>query len=290
MFKITPEGHNPVEMDIWGELYEAKEIGTPLEVLIVRIRRITGQGETWEVEFPQKPNITGLIPKDETGLPENFPMNAFIGQKISIKVRKIDKRNNLVACSRKDAVGNIINKLINQVEENETINALVRVVTEQYVYVDIGGGVMLKIPQNKARLSYGTPLNIQYKINSIIQVKITALDKANKNIEVEPLDPWEQWEYARGEVVLGKVVAIKDTHVYIGIKPGMIGLASHRYIGEYKIGDRIEFQVDNYDRQKRHLRLKKWDAKRTIQRRQERGRIFIKRTRERNSAKSTKTS
>lgn len=269
MFKIAPEGFSSIA-DPWAELYEARERGTLIEALVTRVRRIDGQGETWELEFPGKPGITGLVPVSESGLPERSPLNQFVGQKILVKVMSIDKNNDLVACSRKEAVAIALARLVNQLEEGEVTNAVVRAVGQRGVYLDVGGGVVVRVNQEKARLSPAVPLDVQYEKGSIVKIRVIALDRNERSIEVEPVDPWGTWEFARGEVALGRVVAVRDGHAFVSVKPGVIGLAP--VTGGYTVGDRVEFQVTSFDRAKRRLHLRKWDARRAAERRRERGR------------------
>lgn len=277
MFKIAPEGFSLRDLDPWSELYEAKERGSLVEALIVRTRRENNQEEAWELEFPGKPGITGYVPASENGLPEGSPINEFVGQKILVKVKSIDRENDMVECSRKESVDISLFRLLNQLEEGEVINSVVRVVARRSVYLDIGGGVILRINRERARLSHGVPLDVQYEVGAVIKAKVIRLDKENKNIELEPVNPWEVWDYNRGEVVLGKVVAIRDNHAYISVKPGIVGRVMYKKADNYGVGDFVEFQVVSYNRAKRHLHLVKWDARRTAERRRERGRIRAQR-------------
>lgn len=269
MFKLAPEGMSLRDVNIWEDLYDAKERGKIVEVRIKRVRRIDGQGETWELAFEDKPGITGLCPMAETGLPERAPMNNFVGQKIFCKIKDIDRENSIVACSRKEVIDISLSKIISQLEINETIGAIVRTVTGS-VYVDIGGGVVLRIPREKARLSDGVPLDVQYKDGSRFSVKVIDLKVEEKLIEVEPVDPWEQYDYKRGEVVSGQVVSLRDNLAFICVQPGIIGRAYYKKDDTYKVGDYVEFKVEDYNRHKRRLHMTRWDSRRTMEKRRQR--------------------
>lgn len=275
-FKIAPEGIMLREIDQWGDLYEAMERGTPVEARITRVRRAELNGEALELEFAGRPGITGFCSVKECGLPEKTPLNDFVGQKISCKVKRIDKKNNAVVCSRKETVEASFNKLINQLKCGEIINAVVRVVNLN-LYVDIGGGVILRIGQEKARLSDGVPLDLQYKKRQVIKVKVASLEKEEKIIEVELEDPWESQDYVRGEVVSGKVLLIRDNMAFVEVKHGIIGRIYTRG-ASYRAGDYIETQVMDYNPANRRLHLKLWDGKRTGDRRREKARRRKSRT------------
>ncbi|RYD01493.1 hypothetical protein N752_29770 [Desulforamulus aquiferis] len=76
---------------------------------------------------------------------------------ISVKVIEIDRKKEIVACSRKEVVNISLSKLIGQLNEGQEISSLVKFVSERSVYLDIGGGVIIRLPAEKARLSDGVP-------------------------------------------------------------------------------------------------------------------------------------
>ena len=271
-FKLAPEGFNLRELDVWGVLYEAKELGLVVEAKVSRLRHIEGQGETWELEFPDSPGVTGLVPAAESGLPTRCPMTAFVGKPVGVKVKSIDKKNSMVACSRREAVEMALGRLMGQLEEGETINSLIRIVTEYNTYLDLGGGVIVNIPRDRARLSAGVPLDVQHQVGAVMKVKITKLNKELKEIQVEPVDPWEVWEFKRGEIILGQVVAVRELMVYAMVKPGLIGLISCKPHEFFEEGEQLEFQVISFNRAQRKLHLTAWNPKRAAERKRERNR------------------
>ena len=62
----------------------------------------------------------------------------------------------------------------------------------------------------------------------MVNVIITDLDKEDRNIGVEPVDPWDKWTFSRGEILSGTVVAVRDKAVFVSVKPGVIGLAPYK--------------------------------------------------------------
>ncbi|PHJ36844.1 RNA-binding protein S1 [Desulforamulus profundi] len=283
-FKLAPEGLELRELDVWGPIYEAKTYGTIITARVVRVRHINGQGETWEIEFDNAPGITGLVPADESGLPDKTSMKTFIGQPISVKVIAVNRKENLVAASRKEAVNIALNKLINQVTEGEEISSVVKSVGERSVLLDIGGGVIVKLPIEKARLSGGVPLDVQYRMGSVVNVIVTGIDKQEKNITVEPTDPWARWQFERGEVVVGTIVGTRDTTTFVAVKPGLIGIAPYRAKDTFAVGDKLEFQVAAFDVKERKLHLVEWDPKKTLQRRRQK--LFSRKRRSKQASNS----
>jgi len=286
-FKIAPEGIKLRDIDVWDEFYDSKERGIPMEAIISGIMRVPNEGDCWELVFKNKPGITGYCSATESGLPERTPINEFAGQTIICKVNRIDKKNSAVICSRKEIVEANLKKLLNQLTHGEIINALVRAVN-RHAYVDIGGGVIIRIPQEKARLSDGVPLEVQYTDNDIIKVTVTQLNKEKQAIEVEPVDPWLQQIYNRGDVLSGQVVQIRDNLAFIKVKTGIIGRVYYKKTDSYKEGDYIKLQVSDYSQETRRLKLKYYDARQIFDRTRERARKKAKRIKQQSTGTGNK--
>ena len=276
-FKIAPEGINLRDIDIWGDLYDAMERGSNVEAVIKGTLTQKGDldsdkqsGENgiigWELAFENKPGIIGVCSTENSGLPKGASINVFVGQKIACKIKRIEKKKTTVICSRKEAVEESLNKIIHRLEPGEEVNAVVRAISN-HLYVDVGGGVILRIRQEKARQSAGVPLNVQYEEGTIIRVVVSLLDKDSKRIEVEPVDPWKEQSCFRGEVIAGQVVEIRDNLAFVKVKPGIIGRVYYKKTDKYGVGDFIKLQVDNYQPDTRRLKLKIYDSGRVNDRR-----------------------
>jgi len=285
-FKIAPEGMRLRDIDVWGDLYEAMERGTTVEAVIKRVRQPkedNGEEKSWELEFDDKPGLVGFCSAAEAGLPSGAAMDDFVNQKIACKISRIEKRNFAVVCSRKEVVAGNTTRLINQLEQGDEISAIVRAVNRR-LYVDIGGGVIVRIEQEKARLSDGVPLDVQYKVGAVIRVSVAALDKDKKYIEVEPVDPWKECDYVRGEVLAGQVARIKDNLSFVTVKPGIIGRVYYKKNDRYDVGDYIKLKVEDFNAAKRRLHLRIYDAGRDNDRRRERAKNRLKRQKKTDNA------
>lgn len=276
-FILAPEGLQLRDVEVWGQIYDAKTYGTIMEARVSRVRWPGTQDESWEIEFEDAPGITGLILVDQTGLPDGTPINAFVGSVINVKVIEIDRKKEEVTCSRKEVVDISLSKLIGQVDVGQEISSFVKFVSDRNVYLDIGGGVIVRLPSGKARLSDGVPLDVQYRRNGTINVIVTVLNKDERKIEVEPVDPWEKWNFSRGEILSGTVVAVRDMDIFISVKPGIIGMAPYKVGDEFIPGDRLEFQVNSFNAQKRKLHLIEWNPRKAEQRKREKYRAQARR-------------
>ena len=258
-FLIAPEGMDLQDVDVWNKIYEARTYGTVVAARIIRRTEIEGQGRTWELEFPDMPGIAGLVPESQSGLPQGTPMSSFVGSLISVKVLGIDRQEGIAACSRKEAVDEFFTRLVKGVEVGDEIPAVVKFIRDRNLYLDIGGGIILKMPPEKARLSPGVQTDVQFRADDVISVVITELDRAEKSIEVELADAWEKWNLGRGEIVTGTVVSIRDKFAFIRVKPGVVGLTSYANWDEYQVDDQLLFQVSVFAPENRKLHLVQWD-------------------------------
>jgi small subunit ribosomal protein S1 len=263
--RLAPEGLNIRDIDPWDALYVARDKGKTVNVTIVRTRQVNGQGLTWEASLGDQENlfeIVGLIPESESGLPDGISMNWFRNQSIAAKVKGIDRRNNLVALSRREVVEENLSRLLDQLEESERLCALIRAARPAGIVVDIGGGVLIDIPRKKINLSRAVPIEVQYTPGQLAKVEVTGIDKTSKRIDVAIIDPWQPNEFARGEMVTGKIVQTADNVAFVQVRPGLVGIAPYPKSEHMEIGDTASYQVRKYDEDSRVLHLVRWDDER----------------------------
>ncbi|MBE3588661.1 MAG: S1 RNA-binding domain-containing protein [Thermoanaerobacteraceae bacterium] len=290
--RLAPEGTNYRDIDPWDALYTAKDKEQTLNVTIVNVRPINGQGYTWEVSFGEQEDlfgIVGLIPESESGLPEGTSMNWFKHQVVAAKIKGIDRKNSIVALSRKEVVEQNLRRLLDQLEESEQLLALVRASSSRGIVVDIGGGVLIRIPRREIKLSRAVPVEVQYPPGQFAKVQVTGIDKTARKIDISMVDPWQPGEYIRGEMVTGKIVQIKDNIAFVQVRPGIVGIAPYPKGDDAKLGDLVDYQVQRYDAPKRELRLKRWDEERIQGRRRQRARRFRERAAREQTAKPAQT-
>ncbi|WP_333870958.1 hypothetical protein [Desulforamulus putei] len=271
--RLAPEGTNYRDINPWDALYEARDKEQILNVNIVDVKPINGQGYTWVVSLGEHEDlfgIVGLIPESESGLPDGTSMNWFKHQVVTAKIKGIDRKNSIVALTRREVIEENMSRLLDQLEESEQLLALIRASSTRGIIVDIGGGVLIKIPRREMKMSKSVPVEIQYPLEQFIKVQVTEIDKKGRKIGVKMIDPWQPDEYTRGDLVTGKIVQIKDNIAFVQTKPGLVGIAPYPKSEHAKVGDSVNYQVQKYDAENKILHLKRWDEEiiriRTIRR------------------------
>lgn len=273
--KILPEGISLERLDYWDIFYDVKNRDeTMIAVITSVVTPKTLDSRYWEVQFPDAPGIYGIVPFSESGLPRKTMMGHLVGQEINVKIIKIDKKANKVACTRREVVEKAHRFLVNTLKTNEEVTAVVRFTTEFHLALDIGAGVIVFVPRAEAKQAKGIPLNIQYCPGQIIQAVVTVNKEADE-ITATVKDPWENTTFKRGDIVSGKVVKNQNRILFVEVKPGIVGIASCPRNTKPQTGTKFTFQVTAFDQTEKNLRMnifnREWvEGRRQIRERRQR--------------------
>ena len=251
------------EHDYWNMIYDARDRNTILAATVIACRRNENlAGTTWDIlfnDFTDAENVHGLIPASETGLPDEKMMNFFIGKEINVRIKGIDRKNEIVACTRKELVDESKSRLLRRIEPGIEFDAQVVFVTETWLGVDIGGGLVYGINPTEARVSRSMALDELYREGQFIKARINAVDKANGEIDISLIDPWDNVQYNRGDMVTGTIVRMGANSMFMEIKPGVVGIASYPIALEPELGDKLVCKVESVDKKEKALRLSLFD-------------------------------
>jgi len=216
---LAPEKAMSSDMEFWDRLYDAKDRNSEIYAMVVAVvKQETLQSLTWELEFDGTYNVRGLVPFSETGLPTEKMMNYFVGEEVRVIIKGIDKKNNLLACTRREVVEQARDRIMRMVEEGQQIEAFVKFVTDIWVGLDLGGGVIVDLDRKRAGTSRSIPLNAIYSEGQRVNMVVEKIDRDSGLISVLPVDPWQEVRYAHGDKVLGKVVHLGEKNIFISIR------------------------------------------------------------------------
>lgn len=261
--RLTPEGFTGTELDCWDIFYDAKDRGKVLSGIVASVVTPKTLKEFyWELRFKEVDGIRGIVPASETGLPSERMMNFFIDQEVNVKIRHIDKKNGIVACTRREVVEEARASLLNTLQEGEEVPALVRFISRRNVGLDIGGGVIIPVPYTKAAHSKSLPLEAIYKPGQLVTAVVEGIDKENKRIEVGIKDPWENADFSRGDIVSGKIIMIRGRNLFVEVRQGIVGIAGYPVGRKISEGERFPFQVLHYDKAGKKLHMVVFDPER----------------------------
>lgn len=198
----------------------------------------------------------------ETGVDEAL-MHVLIGQEVSVLVKGIDPANHIVACSRREAVEQVLPQVMEMLnaKAGEVIPVTVRgvVYRERHpsLVVDVRGDVLAEIPRSKAAIQYVRPLREQYRPGQEINVKILESDPISLSVRGARPDPWARANFRRRSVISGTVYAVQDGKVFVepDLCLGILGLAPVPLMGGVTRGMRVRCRVRKFDPENRKLHL-----------------------------------
>lgn len=257
---LPPERNFKRETDHWNLLYDAKDRNTIMTATVIATRRHeTLEGLAWELEFDGFPNVRGLVPASETGLPNNKMMNFFVGKQINVRIKGIDRKNEIMACTRKELVEESRARLLHRVEEGMEFDAQVVFVTEIWLGVDIGGGLVYGFNLPEARVSRSLDLDELYREGQFIKARVDRVNKISGEIDISLIDPWENIKYNIGDTVTGTIIKFGNYNMFLEVKPGVVGIAPYPIMSKPRLGDKLVCKVELIDKIGRLLRLSLFD-------------------------------
>ncbi|SFR11615.1 hypothetical protein [Desulfoscipio geothermicus] len=253
-FKTTAEASG---LDV---LYTAWERNLLIEAKVDRVTKANGE-DCWVLELD---GVRGLVPFSESGLEYPGQMDQFTGTQIFVKVRGIDEESGVVALSRKDALAEMRKSVMERLGPGQVVDAVVRGVGRNTVYLDVGGGVIGEMPRRMATFSQKLQsLRKVFSLGQQLRVKVMEVDPEQDKIVVSRTellpDPWDSVDLKRRDRISGTVVRVYGDKAFVEFKDGVVALANFSLLDRISPGDRVRGVVTRFDREKRLLRLKLTD-------------------------------
>ena len=177
--------------------------------------------------------IIAFLPGSQVDLAPMRHTDHLIGEKLSFKVLKFNRKRRNVVLSRRVMLEKVKGEakatLLATLEEGKILEGVVKNITDYGVFVDLGGlDGLLHITD----LSYGRvrhPADL-FKVGDTIDVKVLSFDREKERISLGlkqlTADPWSlvEGKYPLGARVTGKVVSLTDYGSFVELEPGVEGL------------------------------------------------------------------
>ncbi|MEO0137134.1 MAG: 30S ribosomal protein S1 [candidate division WOR-3 bacterium] len=248
-----------------------------------KIKRIYENGEIAEATIRKRIKggftvdllgVDAFLPSSQIDFKVQSNPDALIGEKIGVKIVKINLLRKNIVVSRKLAIEaeqeEIRKRIFSQIKVGDVIEGTVRNITDYGAFIDIGGIDALLHISDISWNKLTHPGEV-LKLNERIKVKILSLDKTTGRISVGLKQllphPWEAIEkkYQPGTKVKGKVVNIVEYGVFIELEKdiqGFVHISDMTWSKEIKdpnalvkIGDIVEAVVLSVDRDERKIYL-----------------------------------
>lgn len=194
---------------------------------------------------------------------------AFVGHMIYFTVIKIDEDTGLIHLSRKEAQAKMIDEVQQDLENGEEKDAIITGLLSYGAYVSVDG--LHAIIKNSDYSDGYIEISEELEIGSTIKVRLRNVSEKGR-IYVEPIVKVKTESllsvnmFQEGDMVEGKVRAIKPFGAFVGIAPGVDALCNIPVFGEIEEGVRVKIRIKKIFEENREGREDNKDEGETIKR------------------------
>ncbi len=209
---------------LWEEIERVFYEETPIQGRV--LQRIKG-GLAVDI------GVEAFLPGSQADLRPHPTLEDLIGQEISCKVVKLDRKRSNVVLSRRKVLEEESERIklatLEKLEEGAVLTGRVKNLTDYGAFVDVGGidGLLHLTDLSWARVAKPSEV---VQVGQEIEVKVLKFDKVKGRVslglkQLTP-DPWEEIvsQYHPGDHLTGRVVSLTDYGAFVELAPGVEGL------------------------------------------------------------------
>jgi small subunit ribosomal protein S1 len=249
----------------WDSIMKLHEEDKPVEGVVTH--KVKG-GLSVDIGIP------AFLPGSQVDVQRVNNFDQYVGQTIIANIIKVNKKRGNVIISRRKHLSEqraeVRKKVLDTLDAGQTIEGLVKNITNYGVFIDIGGvdGLLHITDMTWGRISHPSEI---VKIGDTINVKVLSFDKDNEKISLGMKqltdNPWEQMTASieGGTKIKGKVSSITDYGLFVEVQKGVEGLIHISEISwtdritdlkkYYKPGDEVNALVISVDKDNRRMSL-----------------------------------
>ena len=249
----------------WDSIMKLHEEDKPVEGVVTH--KVKG-GLSVDIGIP------AFLPGSQVDVQRVNNFDQYVGQTIVANIIKVNKKRGNVIISRRKHLSEqraeVRKKVLDTLDTGQTIEGLVKNITNYGVFIDIGGvdGLLHITDMTWGRISHPSEI---VKIGDTINVKVLSFDKDNEKISLGmkqlTSNPWEQMtdSIEGGSHIKGKVSSITDYGLFVEVQKGVEGLIHISEISwtdritdlkkHYKAGDEVNALVISVDKDNRRMSL-----------------------------------
>ncbi|HUZ45152.1 MAG TPA: 30S ribosomal protein S1 [Terriglobia bacterium] len=213
-----------LQEELWEEIERVFYEETPIQGRV--LHRIKG-GLAVDI------GVEAFLPGSQADLRPHPTLEDLIGQEISCKVVKLDRKRNNVVLSRRKVLEEenerIKHETLEKLAEGAVLTGRVKNLTTYGAFVDVGGidGLLHLTDLSWTRVA--KPADV-VQVGQEIEVKVLKFDKEKGRVslgikQLTP-DPWEEIvaQYHPGDRLTGRVVSLTDYGAFVELATGVEGL------------------------------------------------------------------
>ncbi len=210
---------------VWDRVKEAHDNGQVVEGRLVR--KIKG-GVVVDLY-----GVEAFLPGSQIALRQVQNVDSMLGQNVSVKIIKLNKRRRNIVVSRRAVLEEERNRMkstiLKDLAKDQIREGQVKNITDFGAFVDLGGidGLLHITDMSWGRVSHPSEL---VKIGDRIRVRVLNFDPEKERISLglKQLEayPWEgvDEKYKVGDRIKGRVVSITDYGAFVELEKGVEGL------------------------------------------------------------------
>ncbi|GHU08336.1 30S ribosomal protein S1 [Alphaproteobacteria bacterium] len=252
----------------WDEVQKVVEEGKNIEVtpydanrggLLIEYEGVRGFMPVSQLSAEHYPRVTD---KDEI----LARLNALVGKPMTVQVLDVNKKDNKLIFSEKEAVKDGLSKRFESLKVGDTVKGRITGVLDFGAFVNVDGieGLIHISEISWERVNNPTDY---LKVGDEVDAKIIAIDKDRLSLSVKQLqdDPWltEVEKFKVGDEVEGTVTRITPFGAFVQISPAVEALVHVSELGGsdadpekvFKLNERKDFKILEIDKENRKISL-----------------------------------
>jgi small subunit ribosomal protein S1 len=255
----------------WDEIQKVTEEGKNIEVtpydanrggLLIEYEGVRGFMPVSQLSTEHYPRVAGRE-KDEI----IQRLNALIGKPIIVQILDVDKKNNKLIFSEKEAIKDGLSERFASLKIGDTVRGKITGVLDFGAFVNVDGieGLI-----HISEISWERVANPSdhLKVGDEVDAKIIAIDKDRLSLSLKQLqdDPWltEIDKFKVGDEIEGTVTRITPFGAFVQIGPAVEALVHVSELGKngdadpekvFKLNERKEFKILEIDKENRKISL-----------------------------------
>jgi len=260
---LSKEKANKIK--VWDELVKVYEADEIIEGTVVAKAK---GGLTVDI------GLKAFLPGSQIDLRPIRNLERLIGEVFKMKIIKMNKKRGNIVLSRRILLEEQRKQLregtLEQMEEGNLIEGIVKNITEYGVFIDLGGidGLLHITDMSWGRVNHPSEM---FAIGDKVEVMVLKYDKEKERVslglkQISP-DPWVDVEnkYPVDTKIKGNVVSITDYGVFVELEKGIEGLvhisemSRSRHVKHpskiVSIGDEVEAVVLTLDKERKRISL-----------------------------------
>ena len=252
-------------LKIWDDISKAYEADQSVEGVI--LSRVKG-GLAVDI------GVKAFLPGSQVDLRPVRNLESVIGERLSFKIIKFNKRRGNIVLSRRALLEKEREKLrettLETLQEGQIVDGVIKNITDYGAFIDLGGidGLLHVTDMSWGRVNHPSEL---FKVGDEIKVKVLRFDPESERVSlglkhIQP-DPWRDaaQRYPVARRISGKVVSLTDYGAFVELEPGIEGLVHVSEMSWTKrvkhpsklvsVGDVVEGVVLDVDEHNRKISL-----------------------------------